>query len=405
MGIVSPLGYELETFQENLFAGVSGVGPITLFDAADLPTRIAGEVPWGEESITLRDRKIVFAVHAARQAMGAAGAAGPVGGAQEGEGAGLCLGLGLELFSLEDMVELRRDGAVPTASSSLREKLEFLQTPSDLCLHLISEEHGLSEAPTAHVSACAAGADAIGDAFHLIASGRRRWMLAGGTDSMINPMGVGGFCLLRATSTENDEPETASRPFDQTRTGFVMAEGAAILVLERLDDALARGATIHAELAGYGGSFDASAITAPHPEGRGAQLAMNRALADAQLAPEQVGAVNAHGTSTPMNDGIETLAIKAVFGARAAQIPVVSTKSMTGHLIAAAGALESVAAISCLEAGRLHPTINLRTPDPECDLDYVPNESREHAHDVVLSNSFGFGGQNASLVFKRWVES
>jgi 3-oxoacyl-[acyl-carrier-protein] synthase II len=259
----------------------------------------------------------------------------------------------------------------------------------------------LKHPPTLHTSACASGTDAIGQAFHMVRSGRRRWMLAGGTDSMINPMGVGGFCKISATSTHNDEPARASRPFDRRRDGFVLGEGAAVLVLERLEDARERGATIHAEIAGFGNSFDAHGISEPHPEGRGAHQAMTRALADAGIGPKRIDAVNAHGSSTPKNDVMETLALKRLLGERAKRVPVISTKSMIGHLIAAAGAVEAVAAILGMAGGWVHPTINLEEADPACDLDYVPGEARKHDQEYVLSNSFGFGGQNAALVIRN----
>jgi 3-oxoacyl-[acyl-carrier-protein] synthase II len=225
-------------------------------------------------------------------------------------------------------------------------------------------------------------------------------MLAGGTDSMINPLGVAGFCALQATSVRNDEPERASRPFDRTRDGFVMGEGAGVLVLERLEDARARGATIFAELAGYGTSFDAYKISDPHPDGRGAWQAMQRACDDAGITPDEVDAVNAHGTSTPKNDPAETKALKRLFGERAKRVPVSATKSMIGHLISAAGAVEAIAAIEGMRQGRVHPTINLCEPDPDCDLDYVPNHAREFSQKYVLSSSYGFGGHNAAIVLR-----
>jgi 3-oxoacyl-[acyl-carrier-protein] synthase II len=280
------------------------------------------------------------------------------------------------------------------------ERLFFMQTPSDVCVHLISREYGLGRAPLVHVSACAAGTDAIGAAFRMIASGRRRFALAGGTDSMINPLGVAGFCSLNAMSLRNDEPEAASRPFDRTRDGFVMGEGAAVLVLEPRDAALSRGARIHAEIAGYGNSFDAHGISEPHPEGRGAFQAMSRALADAGLSPDAIDSINAHGTATPKNDPAETRAIKQLLGSRAKEVPVCATKSMIGHLISAAGAAEAIAAITCMERGMVHPTMNLTHADPECDLDYVPLVARKHPQRYVLSSSYGFGGQNAAIVIR-----
>jgi 3-oxoacyl-[acyl-carrier-protein] synthase II len=396
MGVVCPLGASVGAFAEGLLAGRSGVRAITVFDASTLPTRIAGEAPLPEDA-PLGDRKIAFALEAARQAMRAASACGtrPAGGAD----AAVSMGVGLELFRAPDMLARRRPGfAMP---ASLEARLAFLQTPSDLCVHLLAREHGFGAPPLVHVSACAAGTDALGHAFRLVASGRRRAVLAGGTDSMVNPLGVAGFCALRATSTRNHEPERASRPFDRGRDGFVLGEGAGALVLERLEDARARGATIHAEVSGYGASLDAHGISEPHPEGRGALRAMRRALDDAGLSPDDVDAINAHGTGTPKNDPVETLAIKRLLGERARAVPISATKSMIGHLISASGAVEAVAAIACMERGMVHPTLNLDDPDPDCDLDYVPGRARAHAQRHVLSTSYGFGGHNAAVVLSR----
>jgi 3-oxoacyl-(acyl-carrier-protein) synthase len=391
MGVVCPLGSSCEAFEDGLLAGRSGVGAITIFDASTMPTRIAGEAKLPDEP-PLGDRKIGFAVEAARQAMRAA--------SRSRAAAGVSFGVGLELFSMDDLVTSRREGfELPSLPG---DRLSFMQTPSDICVHIIAAEHGLTAPPLVHVSACAAGTDAIGAAYRLVRSGRRRAMLAGGTDSMINPLGVAGFCALSATSTRNDDPAGASRPFDRTRDGFVMGEGAAALVLERLDDALARGADILAEVSGYGSSFDAHGISEPHPEGRGALQAMQRALEDAGLSSNEIDAVNAHGTATPKNDPVETLALKRLFGERASRVPIMATKSMIGHLISAAGAVEAVASILCMRRGMVHPTINLSTPDPECDLDYVPGRARAHEQRHVLSTSYGFGGHNSAIVLSRW---
>ena len=273
-----------------------------------------------------------------------------------------------------------------------------MQTPSDICTRLLSLRHGLTSAPLLLVSACAAGTDALGAAFRLVAAGRRGFMLAGGTDSMINPLGVAGFCKLSATSTRNAEPSRASRPFDRRRDGFVLGEGAGMIVLETLEGARDRGATIYGELLGYGCTFDAHGISEPHPEGRGALAAMRGALSDAGLAPEDLDSVNAHGTSTPKNDPVETLALRQLLGPRAEQVPVSATKSLIGHLISASGAVEAIAALVGMRAGFVHPTLNLDNPDPACDLDYVPHHARAHVQRHVLSNSFAFGGQNACIV-------
>ena len=391
MGVVSPIGRTVDGFRDALFAGRSGIGPITVFDPATLPTRIAAEVKWDGES--MRDRKIPFVLDAAAQAITEATRAGT---RPSGDG-GLSLGLGLELFSMDDLAGKRRGRPAP---EGIAERAIYLQTPSDLCVAMLAGRFELREPPVTHVSACAAGTDAIGSAFRMIASGRRRWMMAGGADSMINPLGVAGFCSIGATSTANDDPPRASRPFDLRRSGFVLGEGAGVLILERLEDACTRRAEVHAEICGYGASFDAHGISEPHPDGRGAFQAMSRALAEAQVDPDRIDCINAHGTATPKNDPVETLAIKRLFGRRAYDIPVCATKSMIGHLIAAAGAVEAIAAIAGMKAGVAHPTINLDYRDPACDLDYVPHTARSHPQRFVLSNSFAFGGQNASLVLR-----
>ena len=313
---------------------------------------------------------------------------------------GISMGVGLELF---DMVDLVRFVASEGRAADMAgfEAMSFLQTPGDLCVRAMTDVLPMGMPDATHISACAAGTDAIGDAFLRIARGQARMMLAGGTDSMINPLGLGGFCKLNALSTRNGEPRQASRPFDRNRDGFVLGEGAAVLALENLDDAIRRGAVIHAEIIGYGNSMDAHSISEPDPQGRGAALAMHNALAMAGLPPSGVDYINAHGTSTPKNDPAETRAIKAVFGERAFDIPVSSTKSMIGHLISAAGAVEAVASILCANAGMVHPTINLDHPDPDCDLDYVANRARARMVEHFISNSFAFGGMNASLVFRN----
>ena len=393
MGVVCPIGLSVTEFGANLKRGASGVRTITLFDASTLPCRIAGEVSWLNP--IARDRKIAFAIEAARQAICDTMKCGlPLPGVGS-----LSLGIGLELFSLDDMAELHA-GRTPKLKAPAS-RLTYLQTPSDLCAHMLSHQHGLRGPPRLHVSACAAGTDAIGNGFRLVRSGRSDWVLAGGTDSMIHPLGVGGFCKLGALSRRNHDPAGASRPFDRARDGFVLGEGAAMFVLEPLEHARRRGATVLAEVCGYGNSFDAHGISEPHPEGRGAVQAMERALADAGLQPEQVDTINAHGTGTPKNDPMETLAIKRVFGEHAHRIPICATKSMIGHLISAAGAVEAVAAVAGLREGWVHPTINLNDPDSSCDLDYVPRQARDWPAQFVLSNSFAFGGQNATVIFRK----
>ena len=397
MGVVSPLGSDLGKFSDCLLAGESAAAPITVFDASHLPTRIAAEARLDAGSIALKDRKIAFAETAVRHAIEDAQRHGAALDAHyTAGGSGVSLGIGLELFSMPDMLAFLAQGSVPDGT----QPLTFLQTPSDLCLHAISHAHGLTKPPMMHVSACAAATDAIGMAFRMVREGRRSWMLAGGSDSMLNPLGVAGFCKLEAMTTRNNDPKHASRPFDRDRDGFLLGEGAGIVVLEDLDEAQYRGATIYAEILGYGSSFDAHGISEPHPEGDGAVLAMSRALRDARLSANEVCHINAHGTSTPKNDPIETRAIRRLFGEHADRITVHSTKSMIGHLISASGAVELIAHISCAARGWVHPTINIENRDPQCDLDYVDNGPRRIGPHVFLKNSFGFGGQNAALAVR-----
>lgn len=397
IGVVTPLGNERERFRDRLLAGDSPVAVISHFDPAQLPTRIAAQATIAPTDRAVRDRKVSFAQSAARDAMAHAQAAGRSLHEQYGAGSGgVCLGLGLELFSMPDLID-RLAGRAPAPGVH---PLTVLQTPSDLCLHLISHEHDLRQPPLTHISACAASTDAIGAAMRLIRSGRRSWILAGGTDSMINPLGVAGFCKIQAMSRRNHEPMKASRPFDVARDGFVLGEGAAVLVLEALDAAQARGATILAEIGGYGNSLDAHGISEPHPQGDGALAAMRGALTDAGITPEQVVHINAHGTGTPKNDVVETIAIRRLCGAHTQQVSVSATKSMIGHLISASGAVEVAGLVLCANAGWVHPTINLDEQDPACNLDVVRGAPRRIAGGWFLKNSFGFGGQNAALALR-----
>jgi len=400
MGVVSPLGNSVLEMRDALLAGKSGIGPLTLFPAEGLPTRIAGEcVLDGNVS---KDRKISFALSAAESAISDANRQGhtlfeihrPIQ-------CGLSIGIGLELFDMGDLIRFSQNNfEIPEETKG---QIDFLQTPSDVCVNILVSRFGLKLLPGIHISACAAGSDAIGHAFLRIKRGEATMMLAGGADSMLNILGVGGFCKLNALSTRNEEPQKASRPFDVDRDGFVLGEGAGIMVLENFDTAIERKAKIYAEIAGYGNSFDAYSVSLPHPEGRGAVQAMKRAIKMAGILPQQLSYINAHGTATPQNDPVETLAIKKLLGPDAYNIPMSSTKSMIGHLISAAGAVEAIASIACANAGRIHATINLDTPDPACDLDYVPNTTREHWVKYFLSNSFAFGGQNAALIFRNML--
>lgn len=398
MGVVSPLGNTLDLFRDQLLAGVSGIRPLTLFPTENLPSQIAGQCSIPETKH--KDRKIDFALLAAASAMQQADRWGsPLKSNHEPYQCGLSLGIGLELFDMADLVTFAQNQY--TIPEKFKGKQDFLQTPADSCVQLLTQKYHLLLPHALHISACAAGNDALGFAFTRIRRGLATMMLAGGADSMLNVMGFGGFCKLNALSSRNHEPAKASRPFDAQRDGFVLAEGAGFLVLEEMEHARLRHAPIYAEICGYGNAFDAYSVSDPHPEARGAVLAISRALSSANIQPQQVSYINAHGTATPKNDPVETLAIKKVFGSFAYQIPISSTKSLTGHLISAAGAVEAIAAITCANAGFIHPTINLDSPDPLCDLDYVPNQARHYAVDYFLNHSFAFGGQNSVLVIRN----
>jgi len=396
IGVVSPLGNDLRQFTENLLNGVSAAATITAFDPAQLATRIAAQSQVDWTSVAgIKDRKIAFALAAANSAMNDAAIQQALS-TQDYQSGMLSIGLGLELFSMPDMVRyIRHQGSFDQQQRDLC----FLQTPSDICVHMIAERFAINNIPQIHVSACSASTDAIGSAFRSIKYGVHRWALAGGTDSMINPLGVAGFCKLNALTTRNDKPQQASRPFDIKRDGFLLGEGAGFLVMESLTSAVARNARIYAEICGYGNSFDAHGISEPHPQGEGAMIAMDLALREAKVSPQSVTYINAHGTSTPKNDAVETLAIKRLFGDHAYKLKVSATKSMIGHLISAAGAVESAAMLACAQKGRIHATINLTQAAPECDLDYVSQGSEALPDGYWLKNSFGFGGQNAALVF------
>lgn len=409
IGVVSPVGNGRETFWRNLTAGTSGLGPITLFDASAFPVRIGGEVKGLDladlgrrfpEAARERDRKVWLGLAAAEEALADAGFAN--GDLRQ---AALHVGVGLEVFFLEDVTAAATEadmGRALARSILLDAGREPLQTPLDRLGQVLGDHYGIFGGRYTNCSACAAGAQVVGEALRDLQEGDCAVALAGAADSMLNPLGVGGFSLLRVLSTENDRPQTACRPFDASREGTVLGEGSAFLVLETLDHARARGAAIYAEVLGYGASMDAFRVSDPEPSGRGAVLAMTKAVADAGLRPEDVDCVNAHGTGTPKNDAVETAAVKEVLGDRARRIPVHAVKSMTGHMIAASGAVEAAAAVLTLRTGTVPPTINLRTPDPECDLDYVADGPRPFDGRTVLANSFGFGGQNAVLLFGRY---
>jgi len=416
-GLINPLGHDVETVWTALQEGQSGVGPTTIFDASRFPTRIAAQIKEWDVSRAVtsgdqwmrRARHTQFAAAAAEQAVNQAGI---LDRALTPTRFGVYLGSGegdsdFASFSQIMMASLHDEGY--DKNRFAQRGLEIINPIKDL-----EQEPSL---PAAHMAgmfdaqgpnsncltACAASSQAIGEATELIRRGDADVMLSGGLHSMIHPFGVTGFNLLTALSTRNDEPTKASRPFDQGRDGFVLGEGAAMLVLEELEHARRRGANIHGEIIGYGSSADAFRITDIHPEGRGAASCMGLAMRDAGLTPADVDYVNAHGTSTTVNDKVETRACRTVFRDQADKIPVSSTKSMMGHLIAAAGATEVIVCLQALRDRVLPPTINYEQPDPECDLDYVPNEARQLANcDVALSNSFGFGGQNITLALARF---
>ncbi len=421
MGMVTPLGGDLETTWSALLAGKSGVGTISLFDARTFPTRIAAEVQdfrladyiddtsgrWIEHS-----RNSKFALAAATMAIKDSGLLETMPEINR-KRFGVYLGSGEGQQDFPRFVSLvarcTRDGHVDTAEftrlgvKELHPVREAEQEPGTPSGHLAS--HLGAKGPNANcLTACAASSQAIGEAFELIRRGNADVILSGGTHSMIHPFGVTGFILLTALSTRNDEPERASRPFDRDRDGFILGEGAGMLVLEELEHAKKRGARIHGEIIGYGSSADAFRITDSHDEGRGAIACIREALEGAQVDPADVDYINAHGTSTSVNDSIETLAIKRTLGEAAYTVPISSTKSMMGHLIAAAGSVEAIVCLLTIRDGMLPPTINLENPDPECDLDYIPNGARQKRVDVTLSNSFGFGGQNITLILRRFSD-
>jgi len=401
MGLVTPLGIGAEPFWRNLVAGRSGVGPITLCDPGDSPSRIAGEVPGFEprdymESKEARrvSRASQFAVAAARMAL-------------------LDSRLAIDESNRYEIGALIANGSSspPDTELAARAMIErgfgkvnpFYITGSlpNMPSCQVAIQLGLLGYNTAIATACAASSQAIGEAAEVIRRGDAMALLAGGTEAPICQLTLASFCAIRALSTRNEEPQRASRPFDATRDGFVLGEGAGVLVLERMSDARRRGARIYAEIIGYASTCDAYHVTAPHPEGDGAARAISRALARARITPQQVDYINAHATSTPSGDVAETLAIKRAFGEYANSVPISSTKSMTGHLTSAAGAMEAAATILALQNSLIPPTINYEHPDPECNLDYVPNTARPAELQIAMSNSFGFGGINGVLVFQK----
>ncbi|MGB2715181.1 MAG: beta-ketoacyl-ACP synthase II [Vicinamibacterales bacterium] len=404
VGLVSPLGIGTEANWEALCAGRSGIGPITHFDASQFSARIAGEVKAFDplQFIERKDVKkmdvfIQLAIAASQFAMD--DARFEVSG-ELASRVGVFIASGIGGFST-----IEREHKALLEGGPRRISPFFIPAAIiNLAAGQVSIRFGAKGPNSATCTACSASAHAIGDAFEIIARDDADVMIAGGSEAAITPMGVGGFAAMRALSTRNDDPERASRPFDKDRDGFIMGEGSGVVILEELEFAKRRGAPIYAELVGYGMSADAFHITAPSEDGDGGMRVMQAALKRARVAPTVVDYVNAHGTSTPFNDKLETLAIKRVFGDHASKLAISSTKSMTGHLLGAAGGLEAGITALAVKHQLVPPTINYETPDPECDLDYVPNRKRAMRIDYALSNSFGFGGTNGALLFKRYEE-
>jgi len=406
MGALTPLGNDVPTFWDGLVAGRSGIGPITMFDPVRTASKIGGEIRGFDadaimprKEVRRNDRYVHYAWAAVVEAMRDAGIENPIGDEGLAWRTGVIIGSGIGGINtmIRDIIEAHTEGVERVGP--------FLVTAMipDMGAGYVAIYANARGPNYATVSACSSANHAIGDSLNIIRRGDADVMIAGGAEAGIGEIPVAAFSAMRALSTQrNHEPERASRPFDAERDGFVIADGAGILVLEELEHARARGATIHAELVGYGATDDASHITLPAPGGRGAVQSMRVAIADAGLTTDDVDYINAHGTSTPPNDRAETAAIKTLFGDRAYRVPVSSTKSMTGHLMGAGGGIEAIAVIRAIETGIVPPTINQEHPDPDCDLDYVPNEARQVEVEVGMSNSFGFGGHNATLVFRRY---
>jgi 3-oxoacyl-[acyl-carrier-protein] synthase II len=402
VGMVTPLGNDAETTWQNLVAGQSGAGPITRFDASDFPVRFACELKdfdptvWIDRKQARRmDRFAQLALSAARMAEADSG----ISVAAEPERVGAAVGTGIGgLYAFEDCLQTLLERGPDRTSP-----FAIIQIIPNMAAAWVSMELGTRGPLATETTACAASNMSIGDGLDAIRLGRADVMFCGGTEAPITRVGIAGFSAMRALSQRNDDPKRGSRPFDADRDGFVMGEAGAMLVLEELEHALARGARIYAEVLGYGVSSDAAHVTEPDPTGVNPARAMQMAFADAGIAPEEVGYVNAHGTSTPLGDPAETRVLKLALGEeKAYRTPVSSTKGATGHCLGAAGAVEAIFTVFAVSRGVLPPTINYETPDPACDLDYIPNEARRQQVEVGVSNSFGFGGHNACVVFRRW---
>jgi 3-oxoacyl-[acyl-carrier-protein] synthase II len=405
MGAITPVGNDVAATWRAITAGVSGGGPITKFDASSFPVRFACEVK-GFDPLTYLDRKEAkradpfaqYAIAASVQAMADAGLEDST--RYDPNRLGVIIGSGIGgLKTFEEQHDVYRERG--------ESKISAFFIPmfiSDIAAGLVSMRFNARGPNYATISACATSAHAIGDAYRTIQYGDADLIITGGSEATVTPMAIGGFANMKALSERNESPETASRPFDATRDGFVMGEGGGIVILEALEHAINRGARIYAEIVGYGATGDAYHLTAPAPEGEGAQRAMRRAMEDAKLAPVDIDYINAHGTSTPANDLNETKAIKAVFGEYAKKVHVSSTKSMTGHMLGAAGAVEFIIGSLAVQDCVVPPTINYETPDPELDLDFTPNTAKHRPIRAVISNSFGFGGHNVTLAIKRFEE-
>ncbi len=404
IGVVSPLGSGVECNWQALMEGRSGIGPITHFDASPFPVHFAGQVPDFDPAAYIKkkelkkiDRFAQLAIAAAQMAMDDAKLQVTADNAAR---IGVIVGVGMGgISTIEDYLNLFVTAGLKRLSPFFIPRLIANMAPGQIAIRFGCT--GINYTP---VSACASGGHGVGEAYRAVRFGYQDAVIAGGAEAAVTPMGLGGFSVMRALSTRNDDPQRASRPFDAGRDGFVMGEGAGLLIVEALEHALARGARIYAEIVGYGANADAYHITSPAPDGRGAAQCMQLALHDGDIDPLEVDYINAHGTSTQYNDTNETQAIKRVFGAHAAQLAVSSTKSMTGHLLGGAGGVEAAYTALAIHHRRLPPTINYEQPDPSCDLDYVPNHARDAEVRVALSNSFGFGGANACVAFRRWAE-
>lgn len=402
LGAITPIGNTLAEYWEGLISGRNGIGPITLFDASKHDCRIAGEVKGFDPQVYLdrkeakrMDRFAQFGVSTSKQALADAGfVINDLNAEQVGVVIGTGIG-GLKVMEEQQEIYLNRG---PDRCSPFMVPMMI----ANMAAGLTAIHTGAKGPNNCTVTACAAGSNAIGDAFRLVQRGYAQAMICGGTEAAVTPLSLAGFAACRALSTRNDDPAHACRPFDSGRDGFVMGEGAGILILEELEHALSRGAKIYAEMIGYGMTCDAYHMTSPVPGGEGAARAIQLALKDAGVTPDQVSYINAHGTSTPANDSTETAAIKTALGEAAHRVAISSTKSMTGHLLGGSGGIEGVATVMAVANDQLPPTINLENPDPACDLDYVPNQSRKQPVEVALSNSFGFGGHNVTLVFKKY---